>query len=87
MQTWHRSDDVILRVENVDTTMAKDLTISPREATLIAAAKRTNEQPYAAYTLKVLRILDSAVNASGTFGTINHCLRRSLSVSRLLSLR
>ncbi len=47
-------DDAILVIENVDTTMAKDLTISPRKATLIAMKEVTG--PIITSTLVLLAV-------------------------------
>lgn len=76
-------DDAILVIENVDTTMAKDPTISPRKATLIAMKEVTG--PIITSTLVLLAVFLPVAMLPGITGIMYRQFALTICISVVIS--
>lgn len=76
-------DDAILVIENVDTTMAKDPTISPRKATLIAMKEVTG--PIVTSTLVLLAVFIPVAMLSGITGIMYRQFALTICIAVVIS--
>ncbi|MFA0071320.1 efflux RND transporter permease subunit, partial [Vibrio breoganii] len=76
-------DDAILVIENVDTTMAKDPTISPRKATLIAMKEVTG--PIVTSTLVLLAVFIPVAMLPGITGIMYRQFALTICIAVVIS--